>query len=525
MFAPFWSLPRGSLHVYNEDIMLEQLSSDTGIYLLSLILLLALFLSRLSNRVGIPGLVLFIGLGMVLGSDITGWVYFDNAQVARFIGAVALIVILFEGGLQTEWASVKPALLPAGTLASLGVIGTAAILGYAAHLILDIPVIEGMLLGSIVGSTDAAAVFATLGPRRISERVKRTVEAESAMNDPMAIFLTVLLLSVMSPESPSVGSFFGLLIWQAVTGICLGLGVGIGAVKVIRHLRFGEAVLYPAFFLSVSLITFSIASLISSSGYLAVYILGIVIGNAPIPLRHSVLRFHESVSWFAHVAVFTMLGLLVFPSQLIPLIGIGILITLVLMFVARPLAVWIFTLGMRFSWREKVFISWAGLRGVVPVVLATYPFLAGYDKSDLVFNAVFFVVITSALVQGSTISPLARWLGLELGPRPEPAHTLELLTVGEAGTELVEFRIDGDTEASEKILRDLELPENVVVCAISRGDKVIAPRGTTRLQEGDFLFVLTPNDLVPDVKDIFTGLKEEPRIEKIKLETRVEMDT
>src|SRR5690606_10644106 len=211
----------------------------------------------------------------VLGSDISGWVYFDNAHIARSIGAIALIVILFEGGLQTEWAAVRPAFLPAISLATLGVIGTALILGFAAHLILGLPVIEGMLLGSIVGSTDAAAVFSVIGPRRIWERVKRTVEAESAMNDPMAIFLTILVLNMLTPPAPSIWSSLGLMVWQGASGIFLGWAMGQGAVKVIRHLRFGEAVLYPAFFLSTALITYSICSLISSSGFLAVYILGI----------------------------------------------------------------------------------------------------------------------------------------------------------------------------------------------------------------------------------------------------------
>src|SRR5690625_661297 len=218
--------------------MFQELTSDSGVYLLSVILLFALILSRVSSRIGVPGLVLFVGLGMVLGSDVLAWIHFDNAQIARSIGAISLIVILFEGVLQTECKAVRPALLPAISLAILGVIGTALILGFAAHLILDLPLLEGMLLGAIVGTTDAAAVFAVIGPRRIWDRVKRTVEAESAMNDPMAIFLTVLLLTVLTPPAPSMWSFVGLLFWQAITGTLLGIGIGRGAVKLIRYLRF-----------------------------------------------------------------------------------------------------------------------------------------------------------------------------------------------------------------------------------------------------------------------------------------------
>lgn len=485
--------------------MLTQASLDYGIYLIAGTLLLAFLLTRLSSKFGIPGLVLFVAIGMVLGSDISGLIYFDNPFVARLIGMLALIVILFEGGLKTEWSTVRPVLLPAGSLATLGVVGTSLVVGFAAHLVLNISLVEGMLLGAIVGSTDAAAVFSVIGQRRLKPRVKYTLEAESGMNDPMAIFLTILLLSIITAPVASAWDLIGLLVWQAATGLTIGFGMGRGTVTLVNRMRLGDGVLYPALFLTTSLVTYSVVSLVNGSGVLAVYIFAMVIGNSPIPFRHNVIRFHEGLAWLAHVSMFTILGLLVFPRQLIPVIVPGLILAITLILVARPLAVFATTPGMGFTFRERLFVSWAGLRGAVPIILATYPFLVGYEQSNLIFNTVFFVVLTSALLQGTTIPPLARRLGLELGPKRTPVHALELLSLGETNVELVEYRVTEQCAAVNRTLADLPLPEHVVVSAISRGDAMIPPRGSTQLQLGDFLFVLTPSSLVPTVQEILSS--------------------
>lgn len=482
--------------------MPAQFVLDYGIYLLAGLLMLAVLMTYLSHRVGFPALVLFIGLGMLFGSDVLGFIDFDSPFLARFVGVSALILILFEGGLKTDWKAVRPVALPSFVLATLGVVLTAVVLGYAAHLVLGLSLLNGMLLGAIVGSTDAAAVFAIIGPRRIRERVKITLEAESALNDPMAIFLTVLALTILSAPNPSYWQLLVFLVWQAISGIALGFGMGHLAVWIVNRFKLGEGVLYPAFFFSAAMLTYSAGSLLNGSGFLAVYLFGIIIGNSSIPYRQKVGEFHEGIAWLAQVTVFTLLGLLVFPSQLISVAVPGLILAAILTFIARPIAVAICTLGMKYSLRELTFIGWAGLRGAVPIVLATYPFLAGNEHSQLIFNTIFFIVIASTLLQGTTLTPMARLLGLELGPKYTPVHTLELTSLEQPHKVLVEMRITDRCYAFGKTLADLHLPENVHVAAISRGEGVVVPRGSTALEDGDFLFIL----MAPDQKQAVQAL-------------------
>ncbi len=491
--------------------MFDQVALDVAIYLVAGILMLAVLLARMSSRFGIPGLIVFLGLGILFGSDVLGIVAFDNAYLARLISTSALIIVLFEGGLKTEFTLVRKVALPSASLATLGVVVTSFIMGYAAHLVLGLPLMEGLLVGAIVGSTDAAAVFSVIGPQRIRQRVKSTLEAESGANDPMAVFLTILAINVIMGAAPSAWSLAGQLLWQGAVGLGLGVGLGRFVVWFVSRYDVGDDdSLYQAFFLGSAFLVYSMVSALNASGILAVYVYGIVVGNNAFPLSGQVVRFHEGLSWLAQVVLFALLGLLVFPNQLVDIVVPGLILAAIMILVARPPAVWLATLGMGFNTRERLFLSWAGLKGAVPVILATYPFLVNYEHSALIFNTVFFVVLVSALVQGTTIASAARLLGLDEGKAHSPVHTLELTSLRTVNTELVEYHVTQDCHAVGRMLRDLSLPKTVTVAAISRGDQVVIPRGSTSLAQGDFLFVLTPVDEVAHVQEILANGDGEP---------------
>lgn len=446
--------------------------------------------SKLSYRLGVPALVLFVGAGMLMGR----WYYFDDAWLAQLVGTIALVVILFNGGLETEWKSMRRVLAPAGLLATFGVIITAGITGLITWWALDIDLPSALLIGSIVGSTDAAATFAVLGNHNLPPRLRYLLEAESGLNDPMAVFLTLMMIDWIKAGPPTALEAVGFVLWQMGLGVVAGLALGRFLAWVLPRLRMQNSSLYSIFLTAVALALFGVVSWLNGSGYMAVYILGIYIATLEIPYQPTVLRFHQGLAWIAQITMFTMLGLLVFPSELVPVIVPGLMISVGLALIARPVAVWLLTLGMGFELRERVLLAWAGLRGAVPIILATYPLLAGVPHSNMVFNIVFFVVMTSAFVEGSGIGPVARWLGLlEEGAPPRPI-TLELAAMERLNVDMVEVELSENSRGVGRRLAELNLPEYITVSAIYRNGRVIAPRGSTMLQAGDVLFMLTPKE-------------------------------
>ncbi|GLV47058.1 K+/H+ antiporter [Thermus sp. LT1-2-5] len=396
-------------------------SADLFLFGSSVLLLLSILLSRVSQRFGIPALLLFLVLGMLAGSDGPGGIYFDDARLAQGLGVMALAFILFAGGLDTEWTRVRSVFLPGLVLATMGVVLTAWLVGIFASLVLGFPPLLGFLLGAIVSSTDAAAVFSVLRARgvRLRERLKALLELESGVNDPMAILLTValtaLLLGVARP---------GDLVWMGFKQLGLGLALGyaLGRVTAWAWNEFGFHYRGLRLLLSFALVLFSygLTAVLGGSGFAAVYVAGLVVGSASLKHKDELLLFHDGVAWIMQVVMFLVLGLLVFPSQLPGVALQGALVAFFLMFVARPLAIALCLLPFRWSWREVLLVGWVGLRGAVPIVLATYPLLAGVPGANVLFNLVFFVVLLSVALQGPTLGLVARGLGLE----EEPADAL-----------------------------------------------------------------------------------------------------
>ncbi|GEL78105.1 potassium/proton antiporter [Tenuibacillus multivorans] len=486
------------------------LENDGIVFLIAFLLACGVFAAKFSNRIGLPSLVLFILFGMLIGSDGLGFIYFDDAEMAQAIGILALIIILFEGGLETKWQTVRSVALPSLLLATVGVLITSIITGIAVHYILDVEWYEGLLFGAIVGSTDAAAVFAALKERNIKAKIGATLEAESGTNDPMAVFLTLIFIELILQPDTSFWMMLPSFFWQMGIGLILGLGIGKLATIAINRINLESSGLYPIFTLSFGLITYSVASFIDASGFLAVYVAALVIGNSELTYRYSISQFNEGFAWIAQILMFVILGLLAFPEHVfsINVMTQGLFISIVLIFVARPIAVFLSLIKMNYSIKEKIFISWAGLRGAVPIVLATFPIVSGLEGAVLFFNLIFFVVLTSALVQGSSISNVAAKLGL-IGPvKDTPHHSIELISIAKANAEMVQFQANRENAVVGQTLKDIEFPKHVTISAIVRGDRLITPYGDTEIKAGDFLYILVSRKYKEELRKMLNRKKK-----------------
>lgn len=486
------------------------ISTDSFILLLAFLFIVGVLTTRFSTRLGVPSLIFFIMVGMVMGSDVLGIIYFDNAAMAQMIGVIALVIILFEGGLQTNLKDVRPVIIPSLSLATVGVLITSGIVAGAAKMILGLDWLEAILFGAIVGSTDAAAVFAVLKGHNISPKLGSTLEAESGSNDPMAVFLTVAMIELITIPDASILKLILDFFLQMGLGLILGVIFGKVAVKALNSINLDSSGLYPVFATAFALLTYGVTTFLNGSGLLAVYIAAIIIGNAEIAYRHSIFRFTEGFAWMMQILMFVILGLLVFPSELFnPAILIqGILISVILMLVARPVAVFLSTIKMDYSQKERIFLSWAGLKGAVPIILATFPLLAGIEGSHQIFNVVFFVVLTSALIQGATIPMLANKLGLNGPKKTIPMQSLELISLGKADAEMIEYEMESDSAIVGKTLMEIHFPEGTLVNAIIRHGKLIAPTGNTVILAGDFLYILSERKNKPKLKKL---LKEKAK--------------
>ncbi|WP_169978599.1 potassium/proton antiporter [Tautonia rosea] len=479
--------------------------AEALILIASVLILLGIASSKFSARAGIPVLVLFLILGMLAGSEGIGGINFEDYELAYGVGTLALTLILFDGGLSTPLSAFQTAWKPASALATLGVLLTSAIMGAAAAWVLGLKLIDGMLLGSIVGSTDAAAVFAVLrsGGIRLPGRLSSTLEVESGSNDPMAIFLTIGLIGVIRGDLAFGPELLGLFATQAIGGTVIGLGVGFLGVQLINRIRLESAGLYPVLATAVGMLAYGLTVAFDGSGFLAVYLAGIVLGNSRLVFKRGIFLFHDAGAWLAQIVMFVVLGLLSFPSRLVDVAPQGLLLAAVLVFVARPVAVGLTLLPFRFTWRELIFLSWGGLKGAVPITLATFPFLFQIANANRIFDVVFFVVLVSALFQGWTLPILARKLGLQRPPEPSAPVTLELTSLRHVDGDIVDYYLNLDSRAASKMVRELALPEGAVIALIARGDRVIPPKGSTRILPGDHVIVVLGPGTRPLVDRVF----------------------
>jgi cell volume regulation protein A len=449
-----------------------------------------LLASLLASRVRVPGLVLFLGVGMAVGSDGAGWIDFNDYALARTVGIVALALILFEGGLAAGFPEIRPVLGPALTLAILGTLITAAVTGLVAAWLFDFTTTEGLLVGAIVAGTDGAAIFALLRGSTLRRRLARTLEAESGMNDPIAILLVLGFIEKLMHPDYGVVDFAWLFVRQIAIGGVVGLGVGYLFSFALREARLATAGLYPVATLASVALAFGIADTAHGSGFLAVYLTGLMLGSAAIPAKQTIAMFHEGMAWVAQLSMFLVLGLLIFPSELAAVAFEGTVLAIVLVFISRPLATVISLAPFGFSVREQAVLGWAGLRGAVPVVLATFPVIEHIPRSHEFFNIVFFVVLLSTIVQGTTFEPFAKRLGVTTDDPALPRPLAESGTIRRLGAEVLEFPVVADDAIVGLAVRDLGLPREAVINVIVRDGQAIPPRGSTRVAAGDRLHVL-----------------------------------
>ncbi|MDY0166825.1 MAG: potassium/proton antiporter [Thermoguttaceae bacterium] len=500
---------------------------DTLILLTGLLLLLGIASSKLSARLGLPVLVLFLVLGMLAGEEGIGGIAFENYELAYGVGTLALAIILFDGGLGTPVTAIRAVWRPSLLLATIGVLGTALLTGFAAAWILRLSLLEGLLLGSIVGSTDAAAVFSILrhGGITLPKRLAATLEVESASNDPMAIFLTIGCIELLTGRMVFGPGLLGLFVSQMLLGALVGVALGYLAVRAVNRINLDAAGLYPVLVTAFGLLAFGLASWIGGSGFLAVYLAGIVIGNSRLVLQRGIRLFHDASAWLAQIVMFVVLGLLSFPSRLVAVSLQGLLIGLVLILIARPVSVALTLPWFRFNRRELLFLSWVGLKGAVPITLATFPLLAGIPQAQLLFDVVFFVVVLSALVQGWTLPVLARWLGLERPAEPASPVRLEIMSLRDVEGEVVDYAVGANSRAAGRLVRELALPEGAVIALIVRQHQVIPPHGKTRIEAGDHAILVLRREILPLVTQVFSETEGDrdaiPRLTEFPLRPNV----
>ena len=471
----------------------EPLPTAVALAIFGILLLVSALSSRATERFGVPVALVFLAVGMLAGSEGLGGIPFEDYHLAYRLGTIALVFILFDGGLNTSMAVVRRVAAPAAVLATIGVVGTFALLATGAYL-LGFGLPAAMLIGAVVSSTDAAAVFAVLRGSGIHlrRRVGATLEVESGANDPMAVILTTVVTERLLAHSAGQGWNIPLtVLLQIVLGATAGFVIGIGGRALLARVRLGAAGLYAVLLVGIAALAFAVPTLVGGSGYLSVYVAGIALGNGRLPYRAGLLRVSDALAWLSQVTMFLVLGLLVFPSRLVEIWPAGLALAGFLSIVARPVVVWLCLLPFRYPPREIAYISWVGLRGAVPIILAAYPVLAGAPGAERVFDIVFFVVVVGAFVPGATVSWLARRLGLESAEPPTPQAVLEIESMQPLDGDLISFYVDEALPVAGARLADIPFPDGSSAMLIVRGRELIAPRGITELLAGDHVYVFT----------------------------------
>jgi potassium/hydrogen antiporter len=479
-------------------MILWGLNFDQILALFGILLLGCVLASKASAKLGVPALLLFIFLGMLAGSDGPGGLHFEDYTFAMQLGQVALAFIIFSGGLDTHWNDIKTLLWRGLALSTIGVAITCGLVAWFAVTFLGFSIAEGLLLGAITSSTDAAAVFSVLRARSINLRRRLTplLELESGSNDPMAVFLTIAFIQLIKEPNSSPALLIGSFFVQMSVGFLFGWLTGRVARWLMAHTRLEYDGLYPAISSAIVLLTFGGAHAIGGNGYLAVYVSGITLGRSNFLHRLSLIQFHDGVAWLFQIAMFITLGLLSYPTKLSGVVGVGLLLAVFLMFVARPLAVYLSLALAKMKRRERLFIAWGGLRGAVPIILAIFPLLEGIPRSDDMFHLVFFVVLVSVLVQSTTLPLVAKWLGVVVPPtkdEPMPA----------AGSDLVEVTVEPGSYAAGKMVVNLGLPTTALLVLLRRRDRGYVPRGSTVVWPGDIITIATRKDDREDLARIF----------------------
>ena len=470
--------------------------SNHAILISALLVLLSIVVSSLSARTGAPLLLVFLAVGMLAGEEGPGHILFSDYQTAYLVGTMALAVILFDGGMRTHTDTFRVGLWPAVSLATVGVLLTAGIVGLAAAWLLELDLMKGMLIGAIIGSTDAAAVFSVLGAQgmRLKQRVGATLEIESGCNDPMAVFLTLVFIEVVRAGDHFPGwSMLWEFVWQFGLGGLAGVIGGQVLIWLLNRVSLTSG-LYPLLAMAGGLVIYGTTTVWGGSGFLAIYVAGLILGNARVKSQGTILKVHDGLAWLSQISLFLMLGLLVTPSALIPIAVDAMLVAIVLMVVARPVAVWLSLLPFRFPKREQIFIAWVGLRGAVPIVLALFPALAGLPESSVYFNVAFFVVLASLAVQGWTVAPLAEALRLKLPEEHAPYYSEFVEVPGHASLRLLGYRITELSEAIGRSVNQLPLPPGVRIVAAFRDGKPLDSISQLEIAAGDLVYVITTDE-------------------------------
>lgn len=471
------------------------MSSGNILLVGSVLLIISILAGKTSYKFGVPTLVFFLAVGMLAGSEGIGRINFNDAGLAQFVGIISLNFILFSGGLDTSWKSIRPVLRQGMVLSTLGVLITAIAIGLFVTAVTDFTIYEGLLLGSIVSSTDSAAVFSVLRSKSLAlkDNLRPALELESGSNDPMAYVLTITFTGLVVNQDASLLSTLPNFFIQILVGAAMGYACGQLSKLAINRIKLDFEGLYPVLVIALMFLAFSATEAFGGNGFLAVYMSAVYLGNQELIHKKTIVKAFDGYAWLMQIVLFLTLGLLVYPSHLVSVMGIGLLISVFMMLVARPLGVFISLAFFKMKNRSRVFISWVGLRGAVPIVFATYPLLAGVEKSAMIFNIVFFISLTSVIVQGTSLSLVAKWLHVALPEKVKPRSQVEKMLYDGLRSEFEELHIFADSKVVGKRIVDLNFPRSAIISMIRRADKYVTPSGSTVLQEGDVLLVFSEN--------------------------------